>query len=106
MSIAQSSSTQRDASSMAELGSVLEALSTDLRVAATSLPNPFEIIPERVKLNRRLKIVSSRIPGAGRGVMVLEKVFAGEQILEIEDPMFTVVCSHSTPACIDHKLLI
>ena len=60
--MAQYSSTQKEASSMTELGSALDALSADLRTAVTSLSNPFEIIPKHVKQNKRLKVATSRIP--------------------------------------------
>jgi hypothetical protein len=56
------------------------------------LTSPFRTIPKRVKCNKRVKIDTSLIPGAGRGMIVRQNVERGDLIFEIEDPMFTVVC--------------
>lgn len=53
--------------------------------------NSPESLPRRVNAAVPLKIATSTIPGAGRGLFVLEDVKAGDIIFSIAEPLICVV---------------
>jgi hypothetical protein len=75
---------------MAE-GHELPEMTARLNLNASDLEHPFQTIPQRVKYNKSFKVDASKVPGAGRGIIVLEDIKAGELIFEIKEPMFTIV---------------
>lgn len=48
-------------------------------------------IPERVACNFQLRITNSDIPDAGRGIIALEKIPAGDLIFSIDRPLLPIV---------------
>lgn len=62
---------------------------------------PQRNIPSRVKCNVPLKIETSTIKEAGYGVLVSEKVKAGDLVFSIADPFLNIVSStFSQPECL------
>jgi hypothetical protein len=59
-------------------------------------PFAYNTIPSRVKQHVPLKVTSSSIPGAGRGLFVLKDVAAGDLLFTIPFPALNIV-SQSTP---------
>jgi hypothetical protein len=51
----------------------------------------FATIPTRVEHYDSIKLDSSKIPGAGRGIILLRDVAAGETLFKIARPLFTTV---------------
>jgi len=51
----------------------------------------FAAIPSRVQCNIPIQVAISKLPGAGRGLVVLKDVEAGQMVFKIENPLFTVV---------------
>jgi hypothetical protein len=47
--------------------------------------------PGRVNRFKKVMIVTSQIPNAGYGMVVLENIKAGERIFEIKEPFITIV---------------
>lgn len=53
-------------------------------------------IPDRVAATVPLKIITSNIPNAGRGLAVTAPVKAGELIFSIPDPLLSIVSLPTT----------
>lgn len=54
----------------------------------------FADIPARVEHYDSIKVDTSKIPGAGRGVILLRDVKGGEILFKISNPLFMSVCSN------------
>jgi len=51
----------------------------------------FATIPSRVQCNIPIQVAISKVPEAGRGLIVLKDVEAGQIVFKIENPLFTAV---------------
>lgn len=78
---------------MEEIASKLTNLALEPGTAGPYPPtiDPYATIPLRILAKKRVKVIPSRIPSAGRGMMACSKIQAHELILETNDPMFAVV---------------
>lgn len=51
----------------------------------------FAYIPTRVEHINAIKVASSKVPGAGRGIILLREAEAGDILSKIANPLFTSV---------------
>jgi hypothetical protein len=65
--------------------------STALKPKTGAMQFNYDTIPSRVKSSVSLKIATSNIPGAGRGMFVLGDVAAGDVIFTIPRPLLLMV---------------
>lgn len=78
---------------MEDIASKLADLALEPGTASPYPPtkDPYATIPLRILAKKRVKVIPSRIPSAGRGMMACSKIQAHELIFETNAPMFAVV---------------